>query len=48
LPHKKYVKSTMLPHHNIHKDTCTSRDGKQNQIDHFLIKENSAFKYSRR
>jgi len=32
------VKSTMLPHRNIHKYTWTSPDGKtQNQIDHVLI-----------
>ena len=32
------VKSTMLPHRNIHKYTSTSRDGKtQTQIDHELI-----------
>ena len=32
------VKSTMFPHRNIHKNTCTSPDGKtHNQIDHVLI-----------
>ncbi|PNF14989.1 hypothetical protein B7P43_G01541 [Cryptotermes secundus] len=32
------VKSTMFPHRNIHKFTCTSPDGKiHNQIDHILI-----------
>jgi len=32
------VKSTMFPHRNIHKYTCTSPDGKtHNQIDHVLI-----------
>jgi hypothetical protein len=32
------VKSTMLPHHNIHKYICTSPDGKKNnQFDHILI-----------
>jgi hypothetical protein len=32
------VKSTMFPHHNIHKYTWTSTDGKtQNQIDHILV-----------
>jgi len=32
------VKSTMLPHRNIHKYTWTSPDGKtHNQIDHVLI-----------
>ena len=32
------VKSTMFPHRNIHKYTCTSSDGKtHNQIDHILI-----------
>jgi hypothetical protein len=32
------VKSTMFPHRNIHKYTCTSSDGKtHNQIDHILV-----------
>jgi endonuclease/exonuclease/phosphatase family metal-dependent hydrolase len=32
------VKSTMLPHRNIHKYTWMSPDGKtHNQIDHFLV-----------
>jgi hypothetical protein len=32
------VKSTMFPHRNIHKFTCTSPDGKtHNRIDHILI-----------
>jgi hypothetical protein len=32
------VKSTMLPHCNIHKYTWTSPDGKShNQIDHILV-----------
>jgi hypothetical protein len=32
------VKSTMFPHHNIHKCTWTSQDGKtHNQIDHILV-----------
>jgi hypothetical protein len=32
------VKSTMFPHHNIHKYICTSTDGKMHsQIDHVLV-----------
>jgi hypothetical protein len=32
------VKSTMFPHHSIHKHSWTSHDGqKHNQIDHVLI-----------
>ena len=32
------VKSTMIPHRNIHKYTWTSPDGKpHNQVDHILI-----------
>jgi hypothetical protein len=32
------AKSTMFPHHNIHKYTWTSADGKtHSQIDHILI-----------
>jgi hypothetical protein len=32
------VKSTMFPHHNIHKYTWTSQDGKTHgQIDHILV-----------
>jgi hypothetical protein len=32
------VKCTMLPHHNIHKHTWISADGKtHNQIDHILV-----------
>jgi endonuclease/exonuclease/phosphatase family metal-dependent hydrolase len=41
------VKSTMSPHHNIHKFTWTSPDGKaHNKIDHILIhrrRHSSAF-----
>jgi hypothetical protein len=34
------VKSTMFTHHNIHKYTLTSPDGKtHNQIDHILIEK---------
>ena len=33
-----FVNSTMFPHQNIHKYTCTSPDGKtDNQVDHILI-----------
>jgi exonuclease III len=32
------VKSTMFPHRNIHKYTCTSPDGEtHNQTDHILV-----------
>jgi hypothetical protein len=32
------VNSTMFSHHNLHKYTCVSPDGKiHNQIDHILI-----------
>jgi endonuclease/exonuclease/phosphatase family metal-dependent hydrolase len=32
------LKSTIFPHHNIHKYICTSPDWKTyNQIDHFLV-----------
>jgi hypothetical protein len=37
-PKNLIVKSTMFPHHNIHKFTWTSADGKtHNQIDRILI-----------
>jgi hypothetical protein len=37
-PKNLIVKSTMFPHQNIHKYTCTNPDGKtHNQIDHVLI-----------
>jgi hypothetical protein len=33
-----WVKSTMIPHRNIHKDTWKSSDGKtHNQIGHILV-----------
>jgi hypothetical protein len=32
------IKSTMFPHRNFHKYTCSSHDGKKhNEIDHVLI-----------
>jgi hypothetical protein len=35
-----FVKSMMFPHHNIHKFTWTSTNGKtHNQIDHILIED---------
>jgi hypothetical protein len=39
---KKCVKSIVFPHHNIHKYTWTSPDGKMhNQTEHVLINKNS-------
>jgi endonuclease/exonuclease/phosphatase family metal-dependent hydrolase len=38
IPKSLTVKSTIFPHCNIHKFTCTSPNGKtHNQIDHILI-----------
>jgi hypothetical protein len=31
------LKSKMFPHHNIHKYTWTSPDGKLTKIDHILV-----------
>jgi hypothetical protein len=41
------VKSTMFPHHNIHKYTWTSPKRKtHNQTDHVLIRQQTAFQYT--